>query len=48
MIEVDVSDFSGIESRIKCAVMIPRSIEAIEIGNIQRRMFQPLKSLTHM
>lgn len=28
--------------------LFSRSIEGIEIENIQRRMFEPLKHLTHM
>lgn len=32
----------------KINVFFFRSIEGIEIDNIQRRMFEPLKYLTHM
>uniref|UniRef100_A0A4W6FDI9 Relaxin family peptide receptor 1 n=1 Tax=Lates calcarifer TaxID=8187 RepID=A0A4W6FDI9_LATCA len=32
----------------QCAFILSRSIEGIEIGNIQRRMFEPLKYLTHI
>lgn len=31
-----------------CVFLFSRSIEGIEITNIQRRMFEPLKYLTHM
>lgn len=38
------------EATVNMMFLLPfsRSVEGIEIENIQRRMFEPLKHLTHM